>query len=128
VVLFLERFPHNLHGWLGAAEAVPPWLEPELLRVAAFLGGRDFVHFDMHFRNLLTDGERLYVSDFGLALSSTFTLSSDERAFLERHRDYDRDYVLTELFAITGDPCHAAVATTMRERIAALRAELAASR
>jgi hypothetical protein len=124
VVLFLEHFPHDLAGWLEAAGAVPPWLEPELLAVASFLGARDFVHFDMHFRNLLTDGERLYVSDFGLALSSTFTLSDEERAFLERHRDFDREYVLFELFRVNGDPRHAAVAASMRERGAALRASL----
>ena len=68
------------------------------------------------------------ISDFGLALSSTFTLSSDEQAFLERHRDFDRDYVLAELYGVTNDPRHAAVATTMRARFAALRAEVAASR
>ncbi len=125
VVLFLERLPHDLRGWLRTAGVVPSWLEPELLHVASFLGAHDFVHFDMHFGNLLTDGARIYVSDFGLALSSTFSLSGDERAFLDRHRDYDRDYVLSELFGVTGDPRHATVAATMTARLAAVRAELA---
>lgn len=126
VVLFLERFPHDLRSWLRTAGAAPPWLERELLDVTAFLAAQDFVHFDMHFDNLLTDGARLYVADFGLALSATFALSGEERAFLERHRGYDRDYVVAELFGVTGDPRHAAAAAALRARMAALRAGLTA--
>ncbi|MET7748685.1 hypothetical protein [Micromonospora sp. NPDC005367] len=48
------------------------------------------VHFDAHPRNILTDGGRLYFSDFGLALHSRFALSESEREFLDSHRHFDR--------------------------------------
>jgi hypothetical protein len=34
------------------------------------LNGRGLTHFDTLFENIVTDGRRLYFSDFGLALSS----------------------------------------------------------
>nr|QQZ50302.1 hypothetical protein JKL49_00810 [Phenylobacterium glaciei] len=49
-------------------------------------------HFDLHARNLLTDGEDLYLADFGYALGSEFDLSTEERAFLAAHADYDSAY------------------------------------
>jgi hypothetical protein len=122
VVLFLERFPHDLRTWLGAAREVPGWVERELLAVTSFLGARDFLHFDLHFQNVLTDGQHLFVSDFGQALSSTFTLGADETTFLERHRDFDRSYVVTKLYNFTGDPRHAAIAAMMNGFFAKLRA------
>jgi len=127
VVLFLERLPHDLRTWLAAAREVPGWVERELLAVTAFLGARDFLHFDVHFQNVLTDGHHLYVSDFGQALSSTFTLDADELTFLERHRDFDRSYVVMKLFEVTGDPRHAAIAAVMNGFFAQLRADRAAA-
>jgi hypothetical protein len=47
-------------------------------------------HFDAHFENILCDGERLYFSDFGLALSAQFDLTSTELEFLVHHRTFDR--------------------------------------
>lgn len=48
-----------------------------------------FIHFDAHFRNILTDGNLLYLSDFGLALATKFELNEMEREFLIRHQNYD---------------------------------------
>ena len=44
---------------------------------------RGMLHFDLHRHNVLTDGERLYVADFGLAVCADFDLSPAERAFFE---------------------------------------------
>jgi serine/threonine-protein kinase RIO1 len=72
-------------------------VERELRAVTSFMAARGLIHFDAHFENILTDGERLYVSDFGQALSARFTLAADERDFLAIHRDFDASYVLTAL-------------------------------
>ncbi|GGV69632.1 hypothetical protein GCM10010228_25400 [Streptomyces massasporeus] len=45
-----------------------------------------------HFENILTDGRRLYFTDFGLALSTRFALTPTEADFYDRHRGYDRCY------------------------------------
>ncbi|PRX58945.1 hypothetical protein B0I32_12149 [Nonomuraea fuscirosea] len=47
--------------------------------------------------NLLTDGERLYLTDFGLATSSRFDLSEQEIDFLGRNRTHDAGYALMRL-------------------------------
>ncbi|PSM45426.1 hypothetical protein C6Y14_03680 [Streptomyces dioscori] len=100
IALFLEYVPQNLHEWLGqqlaagdeAAERACALVESGLEAGTSFMSSRGLLHFDTHFENILTDGERLYFADYGLALSSGFELSLEERAFFDRHRGYDRFY------------------------------------
>lgn len=103
IVLFLEYVPQNLRQWLEARvndRPVDTALEAAILRIgdqwreaAAFMNARGMLHFDLNTSNLLTDGEQVYVADFGLALCAAFDLSPAERAFFETHRLYDRCYV-----------------------------------
>ncbi|MEV5956551.1 protein kinase family protein [Streptomyces sp. NPDC051987] len=107
LVVFLEHVPHTLAGWLAdhGDTAVPddgngspyPWVEKALMDAAAFMSSRGLVHFDAHFDNILTDGRRLYLADFGLALSSRFDLSAEESGFLADHLGYDRCYTASHL-------------------------------
>ncbi|WP_338703120.1 hypothetical protein V2W30_37830 [Streptomyces sp. Q6] len=88
LVLFLEFVPQTVAQWLGARGddvAAYRWVLRELARGTDFLREQGVVHFDAHLRNLLTDGERILFTDFGLALSSRFRLSAQEREFLVRH-------------------------------------------
>ncbi|MEU3613706.1 protein kinase family protein [Streptomyces sp. NPDC006872] len=116
LTLFLEYIPSTLHDWLGArlrtegADAACALVERELPALTGFLRERGLVHFDVHFRNVLTDGRHLYLADHGLALSAGFRLTPPERAFLDRHRDYDRAYtsgylarwLVTDLYGYRG--------------------------
>jgi hypothetical protein len=105
IALFLEYFPDNLNQWLGtrmkagddAADRACAMVEAELAAGVSFMNARGLLHFDGHFNNILTDGQRLYFADYGLALSSRFELSADEAAFAARHRTYDRCYTVTHL-------------------------------
>ncbi|WP_405865854.1 protein kinase family protein [Streptomyces sp. NBC_00005] len=100
LVLFLEHVPHTLAEWLGDHEdavTTEPWIEDALTRGTQFMSSRGLVHFDAHFRNLLTDGRQVYFADFGLALSSDFELARDEAEFLTDHLVYDRCYAPTHL-------------------------------
>ncbi len=100
LALFLEYIPQNLHQWLGervaaggrAADRACAMVEEGLEAGVSFMNGRGLLHFDAHFENILTDGQRLYFTDYGLALSSRFRLSREELAFFERHQGYDRCY------------------------------------
>ncbi|WP_037676091.1 protein kinase family protein [Streptomyces griseus] len=98
LTLFLEYLPYTLHDWLDArirtadADAACALVEQGLAEATDFLHERGLLHFDAHFRNILTDGHRLYFADYGLALSPRFRLTPAEHAFLDRHRDYDRAY------------------------------------
>jgi hypothetical protein len=105
LVLFLEHVPQTLDTWLHEQrETTAPadgslysWVEDALARGTAFMSSRGLVHFDAHFRNMLTDGRLIYFADFGLALSSGFELSAAEEQFLSDHLAYDRYYTASHL-------------------------------
>ncbi len=104
LVLFLEHVPQTLDALLQkhreTAETTggsPAWAEDALARGTAFMSSHGLVHFDAHFRNVLTDGQLIYFADFGLALSSGFELSATEQQFLADHIGYDRDYTASHL-------------------------------
>jgi hypothetical protein len=105
VVLFLEYLPQNLHEWLSAqvalgadaTESACAMVEEGLTAGISFMNSRGLLHFDAHFRNILTDGRRLYFSDFGLAMSSRFDLSRVESEFFREHASHDVCYAVTQL-------------------------------
>jgi len=94
----MEYVPQNLYQWLNsklkeggrAAAAAVTFVDDNLKSTTSFMNERGFMHFDAHFENILTDGELLYFSDFGLAIFSNFELTNAEREFLKRHHNYDR--------------------------------------
>ncbi len=95
LVLFLEYIPSTLSQWLKHqldidADGAISFVDNQLVETTNFLNTRSFVHFDPHFNNMLTDGDRLYFTDFGLALSAEFDLADDELIFLSKHQNYDR--------------------------------------
>ena len=87
-----------MDDWLSAqisksdssAEVAVTFVEEHLKTTNAFINTHGLVHFDAHFKNILTDGGRLYLSDFGLALSSKFELTQAETEFLKQHKLYDQ--------------------------------------
>lgn len=105
VVLFLEYIPQRLGDWLRAraGEGVDAitractMVESCLLTDVAFMVGNGLVHFDGHFDNIVTDGQRLYLTDFGLATSPRFDLSAEEAVFLADNRTHDLGYALMRL-------------------------------
>ncbi|MGI5488601.1 serine/threonine protein phosphatase [Microtetraspora malaysiensis] len=105
IVLFQEFIPYNLDNWLAAqrtagqdaATAASAMVESCLLTDVAFMNGQELMHFDGHFGNILTDGERLYIADLGLATSPRFDLTKQEIEFLERNRTHDIGYALMRL-------------------------------
>ena len=101
IALFLEYFPQNVHEWLGevmdsgaeeAADRACAMVDRALAAGVLFLNARGLLHFDAHFENILTDGRRLYIADYGLAISSRFDLAKDEIAFVDQHQNYDRAF------------------------------------
>ncbi|HEY3502090.1 MAG TPA: serine/threonine protein phosphatase [Actinocatenispora sp.] len=105
VVLFLEHVPQTLNAWLAsqlaagadAVGAACAMVERRLRADVAVMNANGLLHFDAHFRNVLTDGHRLYVADLGLAASPHFDLSTDERDFLARNANHDAGYAVREL-------------------------------
>ena len=100
LVLFLEYLPQTLHSWLterlaeggAAAEAACTLAERELAAGTELMNSHGLLHFDGHFENLLTDGERVYFSDFGLSIHAGFELTEAEADFFRENHSYDRTY------------------------------------
>ncbi|WP_028595349.1 hypothetical protein [Paenibacillus assamensis] len=105
VVLFCEYIPYTLHNWLNeqvangehAASAALSLVDSELRSTVSFMNKNGLFHFDAHFKNILTDGHHLYISDFGLAISSHFELTAAELTFIELNKNHDGYYVMTWL-------------------------------
>jgi serine/threonine protein kinase len=101
VALFLEYFPATLTQVIedtldakAPATAIAK-MERQLLDTLDFLHAEGFVHLDAHPANVLTNGEQLFLTDFGLSLSQSFDLDSRERRFVADHADYDRCVAIT---------------------------------
>jgi serine/threonine protein kinase len=73
-----------------SAETAVAFIDEHLNATNKHMNTHGLMHFDAHFENILTDGERLYLSDFGLALSSKFNLLAAEKEFLKQHQSYDQ--------------------------------------
>jgi hypothetical protein len=105
VVLFLEYIPQTLDAWLTSQLAAGPdavaaacaMVQRHLCADTAFMNTNGLLHFDAHFRNIQTDGHRLYLADLGLATSPRFDLSADERDFLALNASHDAGYAMREL-------------------------------
>jgi hypothetical protein len=105
VVLFLEYIPQNLQDWLAeqlaagqeAVTAACVMVQRRLRADVAFMNSNGLLHFDAHFRNILTDGQRLYFGDLGLATSPRFDLSTEERDFLVENASHDAGYTAMAL-------------------------------
>ncbi|MEU7141510.1 serine/threonine protein phosphatase [Nocardia sp. NPDC046473] len=98
LVLFSEYIPHPMPDWLredpvGKAGTV----ERQFAEIITFLSDRALLHMDGHFANMRCDGEQIYLTDFGLATSPHFDLSTAEREFAERHTTHDADYAAMRL-------------------------------
>jgi hypothetical protein len=97
LVLFLEYIPHVLETWLRENPNKLQQPFNDLCRAIAFLGTKGIIHFDAHFRNILTDGEQIYLTDFGLALDKSFALTEGEEIFFNQNTLYDYGEVLRNL-------------------------------
>ncbi|WP_243759106.1 serine/threonine protein phosphatase [Actinotalea soli] len=97
LVLFSEHLPDALADRLTDPLGSAEWLARQLLEIVTFLRGRELLHMDGHFGNLRADGDRIYLVDFGLAISPRFDLSEAERDVVAQNADHDPDYAAMRL-------------------------------
>ncbi len=130
VVLFLEHIPCTVRDWF-AEQAAPAeacaFIERETRSLLDHLRSHELLHMDAHWGNLLTDGRRVYATDFGLAIARSFELSAEEIAFFDRHQRYDEHVLRREL--VYWNPSaeirarHGAVAQTLGDFYQRLRVD-----
>ena len=89
VALFLEYIRYTFSKWLGKnVERLDLFID-EMLDTITFLRENGIIHFDVHFNNILTDGDKPYLTDLGLVLDKRFDLSEVERTFFRKNTYYD---------------------------------------
>lgn len=97
LILFLEYIPHVLGTWLQEKPNQLQKCLDELHKTITFLRTKEIIHFDAHFYNILTDGQQIYLTDFGLVLDKSFTLTKDEESFFQENQFYDYGEILRNL-------------------------------
>ena len=97
IVLCLEYIPTVLHDWLDDdVKKIDMYLE-QITKTIDFLGSHKIIHFDAHDNNILTDGKRIYLSDFGLVLDNEFALTDKERTFFDNNSYYDYGHIYSNI-------------------------------
>jgi hypothetical protein len=135
-VLFLEYVPLTLGQWFQdqmkraddpASFAIE--IEEKLEQLLAFIHAKGLLHLDAHFENILTDGTRLYLTDYGLSLSRDFELGPDERAFFDQHQNFDLCTAINSLVhaVVTYYDSETAWRQTLRELVAGSQAAIDAA-
>jgi hypothetical protein len=104
LVLFLEYIPHVLETWLLLNPNKLQKPLNDLRTTIDFLRMKGIIHFDAHFRNILTDGQQTYLTDFGLVLDKSFMLTKDEESFFKQNTIYDYGEVLRNLGHLIRSP------------------------
>lgn len=94
-VIFLEYIPYTVGPWLSENMNKGDALVAEMRDTITFLRKKGIIHLDVHFHNIVTDGKRFYLTDFGLALDKSFDLSPAEKAFYARNSEYDYGELLS---------------------------------
>lgn len=97
LVLFLEHLPEPLVDRSGDLLIGAEAFERQLFDAVSFLRSREILHMDGHLGNMRSDGEQIYLVDFGLATSPRFDLSDAERDFVAQNVDHDADYAAMRL-------------------------------
>ena len=89
VALFLEYIPYQFSKWFRKNIDQLDAFISEIPNAITFLRKNGIIHFDVHFNNIVTDGNKPYLTDFGLALDRRFDLNETERAFFRKNTHYD---------------------------------------
>jgi hypothetical protein len=97
LILCLEHIPHTVGTWLLDHPRKIPMVMTDMQATITFLWNHGLIHFDTHFFNMLTDGTRAYLTDFGLALDKEFVLAPAEQQFYRQHTGYDYGVLIWSL-------------------------------
>ena len=89
IVVFLEFFPHTFNNWFSHNTEKVNFLSRDMFKIFDFLKKKGVIHFDAHFGNILSDGKKPYLCDFGLGLDLEFCHTKREKDFFKKHINYD---------------------------------------
>jgi hypothetical protein len=94
LVLFLEYIPYAIEPWLLDHPGKLNQVLEDIRTAITFLRNHGIIHFDANLDNIISDGKRAYLTDFGLVLDKHFTLTKEELRFFKRNTYYDYGQIL----------------------------------
>ena len=89
VMMFFEHIPYELWRWFGKHMDQVDMVVGGMQKAISHLIKNDVIHFDCHWGNIMTDGEQVYLADFGLVLEKRFGLNKREQDFFKANKYYD---------------------------------------
>ena len=89
LAMFCEFVPHELWGWFGKNVDQLDMVLDGMKNAINCLVNNDIIHFDAHWGNIMSDGQRVYLADFGLVQDRNFNLSKRELQFFKDNKYYD---------------------------------------
>lgn len=97
LVLFIEYFPYTLARWLHDKQVFACKYFSACQSTLDFLKAQKMIHFDAHFHNVVTNGEQIMFTDFGLLMDKAFELDDSEKMLFKTHRQYDYAQIILEM-------------------------------
>lgn len=98
ITIFLEYVPIEMEDWLNDDYQRNKLYFEQMMNVIRFLSKHNIIHFDAHLGNILTNGQIIYLTDFGLVYDAQFKISEKEREFYSRNSYYDYGMIISNLF------------------------------
>lgn len=103
VLMFFEHIPYQLGHWFGKHMDQVDMVIDGMKDTISYLVKNDVIHFDCHWGNIMTDGEKVYLADFGLVLEKRFGLTKREQDFFSANKYYDGGEFLCGLGSYVSD-------------------------
>ena len=73
------------------------WYLEQISTIISFLKKQEVIHFDAHLGNLITDKKILILTDFGLVLDKSFSLSKQEISFFNKNINYNKATLISNI-------------------------------
>jgi len=99
IMIFLEYFPFTLYKWLKPNIIQATSYLFQITKIINFLKKHNIIHFDAHDGNIVSDGNNIYLTDFGLVLDMDFNLSNQEKIFFRKNNDYDYSMAINNMYS-----------------------------
>lgn len=97
ILLFIEYFQNILYEWLKPDAKQITYYISQIIKIVDFLKKNNIIHFDAHAANIVSDGEKIYLTDFGLVLDMNFNLTKEEERFFKNNNYYDYAMILSNI-------------------------------
>lgn len=100
IVMFLEYIPNVAWKYLQSHSSFTENFYNQTLQIVEFLSKNGILHNDAHLGNYLVDeNKKVYLTDFGISLSTDFELDKHEKKFIKYNYELDKFYAYDNIMS-----------------------------